>query len=386
MRIGIMGGTLDPVHNGHLQIAQAVREACSLDSILLLPAGDPPHKKRKSGKFDRLEMAKRVVAGQPHMSVSDIEVLREGTTYTVDTLCQLHAMDPDVEWVYIIGADTVNVVHHWRNFPEVAQMCSFAAVSRPGFEDDELRIQARKLSEEYGALICFLNVSGPDISSTEIRNAVAQGRSIDEMVPKSVAEYIREKGLYLCDYSWDELEQKLALKLAYGRYRHTLGVAETAVRLASRNGVDPQHARLAALLHDCAKNMPTQEMIDLVRVGVPDADEEELHTEPVLHAPAGMIVARRDYGVKNPAILSAIRRHTLGDADMTPLETLIFVSDFIEPGRKPFEGLDEVRQMAETDLYAAARMCVRLSNEFIVRRGGMPHPRTLRMLKNKEDN
>lgn len=265
-------------------------------------------------------------------------------------------------------------------------MCSFAAVSRPGFEDNELRIQARKLSEEYGARICFLNVSGPDISSTEIRTAVAQGRSIDEMVPKSVAEYIREKGLYLCDYSWDELEQKLASKLAYGRYRHTLGVAETAVRLARRNGVDPQHARLAALLHDCAKNMPTQEMIDLVRAGVSDADEEELHTEPVLHAPAGMIVARRDYGVKNPAILSAIRRHTLGDADMTPLETLIFVSDFIEPGRKPFEGLDEVRQMAETDLYAAARMCVRLSNEFIVRRGGMPHPRTLRMLKNKEDN
>ena len=110
MRIGIMGGTLDPVHNGHLQIAQAVKDVCSLDGILLLPAGDPPHKQRQTGRFDRLKMAKLAAETQPGMTVSDVEVMREGTTFTVDTLTQLHEQQPGVEWVYIIGADTVRVL------------------------------------------------------------------------------------------------------------------------------------------------------------------------------------------------------------------------------------------------------------------------------------
>ena len=110
MRMGIMGGTLDPVHNGHIAVARAVCRACGLDGVMLLPAGDPPHKQHRADKADRWAMAQLAVGTLDWMSASDLEITRVGTTYTVDTLEQLSAAQPDVEWVYIIGADTVNVL------------------------------------------------------------------------------------------------------------------------------------------------------------------------------------------------------------------------------------------------------------------------------------
>ena len=118
-------------------------------------------------------------------------------------------------------------------------------------------------------------------------------------------------------------------RLRPARYRHSIGVAETAMRLAPRYGVDPQRARLAGLLHDCAKSMDEAEMRRIVKANVPDADVLELAAGQVLHAPAGMVVARQKYGVRDPEILSAIRKHTLGGADMTPFEALIYVSDAV---------------------------------------------------------
>lgn len=381
MRMGIMGGTLDPVHNGHLDIARAVRTACNLDGVLLLPAGDPPHKQRESDKFDRLEMARRAAESIEWMTVSDMEVLREGTTFTVDTLTELTSAQPDVEWMYIIGADTVNVLQSWRNFAKVATLCEFAAVGRPGYDTTQSRAHARKLAEEYGARICYLDVDGPDLSSTDVRRVIAEGGEISALVPASVDAYIREKGLYLCGMNWSKIEQKLSETLKPGRVVHTLGVAQTAVRLAPRYGVDPMRARLAAMLHDCAKWMKYQDMVDLVRENVPDADGEELASEPVLHAPAGAVVAWREYGVRDREILSAIRKHTLGGNDMTALEALIYTADFIEPNRKPFDGLESARALAETDIFAAARRCAELTSSYVIKQGGIPHPRTAQMLE-----
>lgn len=378
-----MGGTLDPVHSGHLAIAEAVRERCGLDEILLLPAGDPPHKRREVDRFDRLRMAQLAAEACPGMVASDEEVRREGTTYTVDTLRALHQRRPDVDWVYIVGADTVRVLSQWRSFGEVAQLCSFAAVGRPG--ENALDEHVRWLEEEFGARIQMLDFDGPDISSSEIRARVARGESIDGLTPPKVADYIRQKGLYLCDFSWNELERRLAQRLKPSRFVHTLGVAATAERLAPKNGVEPQRARLAGMLHDCAKSMPADEMRALVRANVPDADEQELAMEPVLHAPAGMVVARDEFGVGDRDVLNAIRNHTLGRRGMSPLETLIFVSDFIEPNRAPFEGLEETRALAEIDLRAAARRCAQLSSEFVLRRGGQVNPRTAEMLKYWEE-
>ena len=378
MRIGIMGGTLDPVHSGHICIAQAVLQALKLDGVMLLPAGDPPHKQHPTLKTDRLNMARLAAQELPGMFVSDMEIMRGGTTYTVDTLRELRSSRPGTDWVYIIGADTLDVLDTWRNFAEVAKLCEFAVVGRA--EEDANPERMRELEAQYGARFIPLGFNGPEISSTEIRRRAAAGESLEGLVPDSVADYIRRNGLYLSSKSKDEILRTLQATLKPGRYAHTLGVAETAVRLAERFGVSPAKAELSALLHDCAKYMPLEEMRSLIREGCPDADAQEMETESVIHAPAGMVLARKEFGVCDPEILSAIRKHTLGDAKMSALDALIYTADFIEPNRKSFPGLEEARALAERDIFAAALRCAELTNQYVERQGRKAHPRTIAML------
>lgn len=381
MRIGIMGGTLDPVHRGHVDIALQVMSAMQLDRVMLLPAGDPPHKSRTTEKADRLKMAEIAASEYEGLFVCDVEINRKGTTYTVDTLKELSRKQPDVTWIYIVGADTLNVLDTWREFPEVAKLCSFAAVRRPGCDESVCQVRAQELWEAYGARIALLDLDGPGISSTEIRRHVSAGMDILPLVPQGVADYIREKGLYLCDYTEEQLLEKLRKAISPKRFEHTMGVAETATRLAGRFGVDPHRARLAALLHDCAKSMDFSDMRKLVAKHVSDADKSEMDSKSVLHAPAGMVVARREYGVRDPLILNAIRRHTVGGPVMTAMDALIYVADFIEPGRADFPGLSVAREAAETDIFKALRICAELTSEYVKERGQKLHPRTLELLK-----
>lgn len=380
MRIGIMGGTLDPVHLGHLAIARAAMERLGLNGVMLLPAGDPPHKGNLAPKEDRLEMARLAAAELEGAFVCTLETRRAGTTYTVDTLRELHEMNPGTQWCYLVGADTLKVIDTWRRFDEVAGLCEIAVLGRGDEPADAVR--ARELQQRYGAKIQLLPVNGPEISSTEIRRRVNRDEGISGMVPEAVETYIREHGLYLCGMQRDELMQELESTLPPGRFRHTLGVADTALRLAERFGVNAKKAELAALLHDCAKHMPLEEMRALVERGCTDSDGEEMANERVLHAPAGMVWARERFGVNDPAILSAIRRHTLGDRNMSALDALIYTADFIEPNRRPFEGLEEARELAEVDIFAAARRCAELTNQFVLSGGGKPHPKTQLMLDN----
>lgn len=382
MRIGIMGGTLDPVHRGHVDIALQVMSAMQLDRVMLLPAGDPPHKSRTTAKVDRLRMAEIAAEEHEGLFVCDAEINRKGTTYTVDTLMELSRRQPDVTWIYIVGADTLNVLDSWREFPKVAKLCSFAAVRRPGSDEELCRVRAQELWEKYGARIALLDLDGPGISSTEIRRHVSAGMDILPLVPGGVADYIREKGLYLCDFTEEQLLEKLRKAISPRRFEHTLGVAETAERLAERFGVERHRARLAALLHDCAKSMDHSEMRKLVAKHVSDADKSEMESKSVLHAPAGMVVARKEYGVRDPLILNAIRRHTIGGPVMTAMDALIYVADFIEPGRADFPGLSRAREAAETDIFKALCICAELTSEYVKERGQKLHPRTMELLKN----
>ena len=378
MKIGIMGGTLDPVHNGHIQIALQARQVLGLDRVMLLPAGDPPHKAHPTGKAHRLNMARIAVEGVEGLYASGLEIERKGTTFTVDTLRELTQCDPDTHWCYLIGADTLTVLDTWRHFERVAGMCTFAVIGRADEAVDMNRVHA--LEQQYGARFDVLPFHGPDISSTQIRKMVAAGEDISGLVPPGVAAYIRAHGLYLANRSREEISAALKATLKPGRYVHTLGVAETALRLAPRYGVDPVRAGLAGLLHDCAKYMPIDEMRKLVVGAVPDVDAEELETVSVLHAPAGAVWAAREFGVQDREILSAIRKHTLGDAQMSALDALIYTADFIEPNRTPFPGLEEARSLAETDIFAATRKCAELTNRHLAEQGRLAHPRTLKML------
>ena len=381
MNTGILGGAFDPIHAGHIAIAREALLALSLDRVLLMPSGKPPYKQCRAGRDDRMAMVEIACAGQAGLFPCDVEIKRKGKTYTVETLEALKEKYPGDRFAYIIGADALDGLQKWYGIEKMAGMAAFAVVGRPGWNRADAESKARALREATGLEIIVTDIEGAQVSSGQVRARVAEGKPIDGLVPDGVNDYIREHGLYLCNYSEAELLEKLRSAITVHRYHHTLGVADTAERLAARYGVDPKRARLAGLLHDCAKSLPYGEMRRLVSENVPDTDELELDAEPVLHAPAGMVLARRDYGVRDESILQAIRRHTLGGEDMSAMDALIYVSDFIEPGRRPFPGLDEVREAAETDIFRAMRMSARLSADYLLSRGQKPHPNSLKVMQ-----
>lgn len=198
MRLGLFGGTFDPVHWGHLLMAEQCREQCRLDQVWLLPAGSPPHKtgaEISTGK-QRAEMLEFAIAGHEALLVNRMELDREGKTYTVDTLRQLHAEHPEDELFFIIGGDSLTDLPTWREPEVIAELATIVAVNRgdrplPG--RDNLK---KHLGEKIAARVELVTMPGIDLSSTDIRRRIREGKSIRYMVPRAVEVYIAEHGLY----------------------------------------------------------------------------------------------------------------------------------------------------------------------------------------------
>ena len=198
MKIGIMGGTFDPVHYGHLNAAKEVRNALSLDSVLFIPTGNPAHKKNKkvTDATIRYALLEDAIAGEEDFVLSDLELRRDGATYAVDTLRELHGIYPeDTEFYYIIGADVVAELDTWKDYQEDFTLCSFAAVCRPGYSKATFFASVEKMTG-LGATIIPVDISQWDVSSSEVREKVAKGESIAEFVPKCVEQQILKRGLY----------------------------------------------------------------------------------------------------------------------------------------------------------------------------------------------
>ncbi len=367
MAIGILGGTFDPVHNAHIAVAQLAMRQLNLENVLFLPAGDPPHKHARASRWARMEMVRLAVA-QTGFSSCDIEVVREGTTYTVDTLRTLRARYPQAEFFYIIGTDTLYQLPSWRCFAQVKELTQFAVVRRVG----EDVAHAHAFAKSIGIRAAFIEIDAPPISSTDVRLRIQRAQSIDGLLPESVCMYIYETGQYAPSaHIMEQLRRALPIR----RFEHTLGVIDTAVSLAARYGVNERQAYLAAALHDCAKGMTTEQMFVLTHAG-----PEWQQYPQTLHAWAGEILAERDYNVFDPEVLSAIRKHTTAHAVMTMLDMLVYVADAIEPGRKVFTGLNTLRALAARDLVAAAHNCAESSYRYNLSAGRTVHPDTLKFL------
>lgn len=195
--VGLMGGSFDPIHLGHVLIAEQARAALSLQRVLFLPSGRPPHKAHLGASAaQRLEMTRLAVQELPWAQASDIEVFREGTIYTVDTLGLLHERMPDADFTYIIGADTLVDLPNWRNIPKVCTLCDFVCVHRPGIGSDTVARALERMRSEFHKHVQLIAASGPDISSTEIRARIAQGCSTDGLLSESVRSYIDRENLY----------------------------------------------------------------------------------------------------------------------------------------------------------------------------------------------
>lgn len=196
MRLGIMGGTFDPIHRGHLFIARSAMREARLDRVLFLPDGDPPHKLPGTPGADRLAMVKLAIDNQEGFEASDMELRRQGTTYTVDTLEQLRAQAPDRELFFIVGSDTLKQFPTWKTAWKVATLCRMIIALRPGDSPEETRWLQRKLFADYGLETVLLSEPGPDISSTQVREQLRAGQSTNVLVPVPVADYIRANNLY----------------------------------------------------------------------------------------------------------------------------------------------------------------------------------------------
>jgi len=197
-RIGILGGTFNPIHLGHLLIAQDAMEQMALDRVKFIPSATPPHKTAEvlAGERDRLQMIRLAIRGNDRFELDDIEIRRGGKSYSVDTLMELRRRNPKADFYFIIGADSLGELHLWREAQRLVRLCTFVTVPRPGFEakpvvDRRLDAASRKRLRQH-----VLRGHPCGIASREIRSRVASGRSIRYLVPDAVTEYIRRHGLY----------------------------------------------------------------------------------------------------------------------------------------------------------------------------------------------
>ncbi len=196
-KIGIMGGTFNPIHNGHLLLAEAAWETFGLDGIIFMPSGNPYMKNASSilPGSERVHMIRLAIEGNPHFSLSDMEIRRKGPTYTCDTLKELKGQNPNDQYYFIMGADSLLSLDSWKNPGLILQSCTVIVSARSG-TDGELRNAAQRLILRYGADIRILPERFIDISSSQIRRLAGEGSSIRYMVPEKVFAYITTKGLY----------------------------------------------------------------------------------------------------------------------------------------------------------------------------------------------
>lgn len=390
MKLGIYGGSYNPPHLGHLCAAVTAAKYLELDRLLLVPAGIPPHKELSEGApgpEHRAAMTafmaeeSSMLSGIP-VSVSHIEIDRAGKSYTADTLKLLREQNPDAELWLLMGTDMFLTFQNWRAPEEILSRAGLCAFGRSEKDSEELfAVQRKYLTERFAdAKLATIALPGlVEISSTELRELLPQGKGEKYLMPQ-IYGYILREHLYGTgvDLKHLSLAQLRPIALSYlhaRRVRHVLGVEEEAVRLAERYGADVDKARVAALLHDCTKRLELSDQLELCsRFGI-KLDSLERAEVKLLHAKTGAAVAREVFGEED-SICDAIRWHTTGRANMTLLEKVLYLADYIEPSRH-FEGVDTLRQAVYRDLDEGLRLGLQMSIEELEARGGPVHPNTL---------
>lgn len=371
MRLGVLGGTFNPIHNAHVQMALCARDALKLDKVLMMVAADPPHKcvDGHVSAATRFEMALLAVKGHEGIEASDLELARSGKSYTIDTLTELQTLYPGAELALIIGSDTMQDFLSWHRPKDIVDLCELACVPRKGLTSAD-KVAAATLRRDLGAKLRMLPAAADVISSTEVRDAVLAAKPITDFVCPDVEWYIYENGLYF-PKGLKGIEDECRKRLTEKRFLHTVGAMLEAVRLANLWGADPKKARLAALLHDCAKN------VDAAKLAVLSGDDSGVAA--VQHAFAGAVIARTDFGVSDEEVLRAIRLHCTGDYGMTTLEKIIYLADITERTRD-FPGVAEYRKALKKGADSAMVYSLLQTQKHVSALGESFHPASKRAL------
>ena len=367
--------------------ARQAAKALELDKLLLIPTRVPPHKaltEDVAGPEHRLEMTRFAVQALNLDGVaeaSDLELRREGKSYTLDTLREIRALYPKGELFLLLGTDMFLTFHQWRHPEEIAKLCTLRAFHRSALDSaGDFASQKRRLERKFGAHVKFVDLQEVvDISSTRLRQMLPAGQGREFLAPAVYGCILRE-GLYgtnadLRRLSLEDLRCVALSMLDPRRIPHVLGTEETAAALALRWGADEESARRAALLHDCTKKFDKELQMALCRQYGIEPDAAERREGKLLHAITGAAVAYADFGVSGE-VRDAIRWHTTGKADMTLLEKIIYLADYIEPTRD-FCDLTELRRLAFEDLDGALLLGFTMAVEDLAKKGMPVHPNSV---------
>ena len=379
-RIGIYGGTFNPPHVGHIQAAKQAVSTLGLTKLLMIPAYAPPHKavlpSNSPRARQRLEMLRIAAADCPQIEVSDLELKREGISYTWETLETVKKLYPGAELVLLMGTDMFLTFDTWKNPEKILGEATLGVFYRGDKGEKAAALKQKEALEARGAKVILVHNDVIVISSTQMRRLLAF-RCAGEFLPAGVLDYIREYNLYDTRTNWknlpmDKLEQVVVSLLNPNRVRHVLGCRDTAVALAERWGADVTDAARAGILHDITKAIDGPLQLTLCDAYGKLLDDFSKRYPRTLHALTGSMVAQRIFG-ENPAVVSAIESHTTGKANMTLLEKIIYVADYMEPNRD-FPGVEKLRELAFSDLDGALKLGLEMTLEHLKAQGAEVSP------------
>ena len=401
MRIGIYGGSFDPVHNGHIAMIKSALKSGFVDCVIVIPSVRNSFKlyANKLPPPYRYYMMKETIEGLgiKNCFVSDIEYGIEGVSYTAVVLAKLTSseyiseflMANDIkrkkaeehhEFFWIMGSDTLGTFETWYKPEEILKYAALLAAVRPG-DNTDVEKAASSIRKNLGGRVEIFRLDGINISSSEIT------RSGDfTEVPEPAREFISRHALYTANTMLDgvsEVARKLFFDSSVWMYHylgakrllHTLNVGYLSAHLADVFGCDKDKALIAGALHDCAKELPIEQQSELAKKYAGDLFTEK----KLLHSPAGATFAREELGIEDKEILDAICYHTTGRGDMNTLEKIVYLADKIEPSRN-YTDLSPIRTAAETDLEDAMRMTASAVRDKFVSQGRDIHPMTVRMM------
>lgn len=384
-KIAIMGGTFDPIHIGHLVTAEAVRHEFDIDEVLFVPTGNPPHKPTidVTTAEHRYLMAVLATAANPQFNVSRIEIDREGVTYTIDTIKELKELyGQNAKLFFITGADAINEILTWKDPKELLHLCTFVAVTRPGYNKRELFERVEELKKQFSSSIRFLEVPALAISSSDIRERAKQNHPIKYLVTEAVEHYINKNKLYIHQISFNkEIIHKMNIyvknRMSEKRFSHTKHVVQMALELAKIHEVNTDEIFVAALFHDVAKELSAEEKRQLCEQYKIKLDAYEVEHIDIVHGKIGAAILEKDWGIKHEGILNSIKYHTIGRPKMTDLEKIIYLSDMIEYSREPFNEMEEMRRLSAYDLNKAMYKALKVSEHYVCDvLKQVPHPIT----------
>lgn len=348
VKLAVLGGSFNPVHIGHLFLADAVRVSFGYDRIIFVPAYRSPFKldaQRESSK-DRLDMLTAASAGNPYFAIEDAEIRRKGVSYTIDTLQDITCRyRPAGKLGLILGDDLAKDFPKWKNAEEITALSDIIIAHRMFPQETGFSYPHKTLNNEI-----------IDISSARVRELIHQRGAWRHLVPESVRQIVEDRRLYGYTPIFPEtpiqqaftvsIEHTVRTMVSSSRFAHSRNTALLCWDLCLRFGLDPFAGYLAGIAHDICKSCTDEEMLALAEKDGEVISKAERKKPSLLHARAGAVLLKERFGVRHPEILSAVKFHTTGDTAMGDLAKIVYIADKIEISR---EGVHpNLRDLAKT--------------------------------------